>query len=458
MKDTTSTTYYVSGMHCASCELLLEKKLKRVQGVNGVKASLSGETVEITHEKGATPSLKKLNDSVKEQGYELTQTRKTQSTFNPTTIFHAVSTFLVLGVIYLVFRDLGILAQFNITSSSALPAFFTLGIAASLSSCAALVGGILLSMSQQWVHLYKGEDMTHKLFPFAMFNAGRLLSFALLGGLLGLVGSFFQLSITATALLTIAASFVMLVVGLQMLGIPWVKKIQLGTPRFISRYTSNEENFQGKYMPFTVGALTFFLPCGFTLMAQTVALTTGDFVTSALMMFIFALGTLPMLGLLSWGSVSFLSKPQFVSSFNVIVGTFLLIFSIYNANGQLNILNLPSLNDITTTTPKASANEITSTLISEGGEEVQLVEMQAEGFEYYPRSLVIKAGVKTRLTVTNTNVVGCAQAMWMGGLYDDVVYLNQPQAQVEFIPQPGVYKISCTMGMVNPVIVEVLEP
>ncbi|NCP77121.1 sulfite exporter TauE/SafE family protein [bacterium] len=41
------------------------------------------------------------------------------------------------------------------------------------------------------------------------------------------------------------------------------------------------------------GALTFFLPCGFTLAMQAYAITTGSFITGALTMMAFALGTAP---------------------------------------------------------------------------------------------------------------------------------------------------------------------
>lgn len=32
-------TYYVKGMHCASCEVLIEKKLLKIPGIKAVDAS-----------------------------------------------------------------------------------------------------------------------------------------------------------------------------------------------------------------------------------------------------------------------------------------------------------------------------------------------------------------------------------------------------------------------------------
>jgi sulfite exporter TauE/SafE len=62
-------------------------------------------------------------------------------------------------------------------------------------------------------------------------------------------------------------------------------------------------------MPVLLGVATFFLPCGFTQSMQAFALTTGSFTTGAMTMLVFALGTLPMLALLSFSSFSINTKP-----------------------------------------------------------------------------------------------------------------------------------------------------
>jgi sulfite exporter TauE/SafE len=62
-------------------------------------------------------------------------------------------------------------------------------------------------------------------------------------------------------------------------------------------------------MPLLLGAATFFLPCGFTQSMQAYALTTGSFMTGGLTMLVFALGTLPVLALLSFSSFSINNKP-----------------------------------------------------------------------------------------------------------------------------------------------------
>lgn len=450
-------TLFVSGMHCASCEVLIEKKLAKVEGVRSVKASLKDKKVEVTITDNS-PNIEKMNKALVEHGYFLSKESEDQSPLTFNAIITGLGISIVLFVVYLIVEDANILAGITLDERSGIPAFFTLGVVASLSTCAALVGGLLLSLSKQWNELYGDQDGKKRVIPFAMFNVGRLISYAVLGGILGLIGSFFTVSLQQTAILIILVSILMSVIGLQMVGVSWAKQIRLTVPRFISKYISNEEHFKGKYMPFLTGALTFFIPCGFTLMAQTIALTTGNVLTSSLMMFSFALGTLPVLAALSFSSIKLQNNPVFAGTFNLLVGFFIIAFGVYNINSQFNVLGLPSLSDISLPSQSTSANQKTGVqLRTEGGVEFQEVIMEAKGFEYYPKQMTLKAGLPAKVTIKNTNVFGCAQAMYMPGLYDEVIYLTGKETKVEFTPKkPGTYKISCSMGMVPPITVQVI--
>lgn len=77
------------------------------------------------------------------------------------------------------------------------------------------------------------------------------------------------------------------------------------------------------FAQFLIGKVeTFFLPCGFTQSMQIVALSSGSFVSGMFIMLAFALGTLPMLALLSFGSASTIVikyAPLFFKSAGVVV-------------------------------------------------------------------------------------------------------------------------------------------
>lgn len=460
---TKSSKFYVQGMHCNACELIIERTLKKDSNVADVNVSLSEKTVEIKHNKNHQKSAEHYNALLSKHGYSLNSQPVGAISWDTDTIVKAMLAIAALVIVYLFLELQGYLKFISINESSSLFAFFIFGIVAGVSSCAALVGGLLLSLSKHWNNLYGGKSMIKRAVPFSMFNIGRLVSYALLGGVLGALGAVFQISLSATAILVIGVSAVMIVLGLQMLGVPWVSKIRLQLPSRWTKKISNEENFQGKYMPFAAGALTFFLPCGFTLLAQTVALASGSFVAGSSIMLLFALGTLIPLIFISFSSIKFQTNPKFSGAFNLTAAILIIVFGLYNINSQLLVLGLPNFaafaaqKSISGQKPqiKLDENGLGSEIVDINGEQVQNVYMKATGFEYLPKQLNLTAGIPTTLTIENEQVIGCAQAMYLKGLYDDVVYLNTEKAVAQFTPEKGTYYISCTMGMVEPVVVNV---
>lgn len=467
MKD---CRFYVDGMHCASCEVLIEKKLLKHKGVEFVDASLKDNRVRVSYT-GKQPQISELNKEFEDLGYKF-QTKKIKKDTSPmfkinsdgslsvnkakfNNAMISLGIFFSLVVAFFVFEKLSLGRFVNVQADSALPAFFLLGLVAGASSCAALVGGMLLSMTKQWHEIYIDSDSNaQKAQPHIMFHTGRILSYAVLGSVLGLIGDAISLNNTTFySVLVIAVSIMMLLLALQMLDVKWAQRFRIRAPKFVGRFVSEESNFQGRYMPFMTGALTFFLPCGFTLIAQSIALTTGSFVQGALVMFLFALGTFPMLALISMSGLKFNSKPHLTARFNKIAGLLIIFFVIYNINSQMNVLGYPSLSDI-----KLGGSEKTEQVVELNNEGEQRISMTAKGFEYLPTSsMVIRKGVPTTLVVDNQGIQGCGAFMAARGLFDGYVRLEYGENKVSFTPeQKGTFKVTCSMGMVPPVLVQVI--
>src|SRR3989344_4572537 len=193
--------YFVKGMHCAACEVLIEKKLLEIPGVASADASLGKNQATIEYQ-GEKPAIDTLNTIFKKDNYtffENEQKLKEASLINKDTqgtnvVFggFGIATVVVIG--FLLLDRLGISGLLNISSSSSVFTFFGFGLLAGLSSCAALVGGLVLSMSKQWLLMYANEKSTYKkLQPHLLFNIGRIASYVVLGGVLGLIGKRLQL-------------------------------------------------------------------------------------------------------------------------------------------------------------------------------------------------------------------------------------------------------------------------
>src|SRR3989344_1095864 len=318
-------TFHVSGMHCASCVVLTQSELNDVPGVAAAKSSLATHSVQVTGDFGdKTPEhiARDLSEVLKPHGYTLSTDKQAHSVkwADFKWAFPIAIGFIVL---FIVLQKLGIVNLVN-TSQVGYGTAFIIGMIASVSTCMAVVGGLVLSMSANFA---KEGD---KVKPQILFHVGRLVSFFVLGGVIGSLGAVFQLGVTGTLILSVIFALVLLVLGINLLDVfPWAKRLQPTMPKFISSHVHGLKNVNHTLTPILIGIATFFLPCGFTQSMQIYTLTTGSFVAGALIMSAFALGTLPVLALLSFGSVGIHKKAQSAIFFKT-AGIVVVFFGLFN--------------------------------------------------------------------------------------------------------------------------------
>lgn len=310
-------TFHVAGTHCASCKILIEDVLGEQELVKNVRVSLKRETLEIKTESDKSPEeiATILTEKIKlsgSLGYTISAEKIILEKKSDDIIWKAIPIGLGFLVLFFLLQKSGIL-NLGIGGKTTSTTAFIIGLIASVSSCLAIVGGLVLSLSAKI-----SEDNISDTKTFIFFHVGRLFSFALLGGILGLVGNKIGISFTFSAILGIIASVVMIYLGLNLVGVFAKNKITL--PSGIFNFFRRIEH--KTFTPLLVGFGTFFLPCGFTQSMQFAALGSGSFVSGLFIMFAFALGTLPMLLLLSFGSASFAHgkhAPLFFKSAGVVV-------------------------------------------------------------------------------------------------------------------------------------------
>lgn len=188
-----------------------------------------------------------------------------------------------------------------------------IGLVASVSSCLAVVGGLVLSLSAT-----VSQDQQDDKKNFTLFHAGRILSFALLGGVLGMLGQAINIHPLFPTFLGLLAALIMIVLGLNLLGV--LAQMNMTLPGGIFQILRKIEH--KTFTPLIIGAATFFLPCGFTQSMQVAALSSGSFIGGSSVMLAFVLGTFPMLALLSFGVSGFTQSryaPLFFKTSGVVV-------------------------------------------------------------------------------------------------------------------------------------------
>lgn len=289
---------HVQGTHCNACKILIEDILIEHKEVSGVCVNLRKQMIEIEGDFSANPHelAQILTALLQPHKYTVSVDRGAdEKNFKDLTV--ALPIGLTALALFFMLQKSGII-NFGFEGGLTPWTALMIGLIASVSTCLAVVGGLILSLSAQV------SQSASSFRPFAFFHVGRVLSFMILGGLLGALGSALAINNTVTAVLGLVAALVMIILGINLLDLfQLTKSFQLALPKGFFAKISRIEN--GFWAPFIVGALTFFLPCGFTQSMQIAALSSGSWFRGSVIMTMFVLGTLPMLVLVSFSSFKF---------------------------------------------------------------------------------------------------------------------------------------------------------
>jgi len=336
-KNTKKYLFHVQGMHCNACVLMIESELGDVPFITHVKSSLKNNSVEVEGDFGGKTIAQIADDLtvvLKPHGYAVSL-EKQASTKKWADFKLAIPIALAFAVFFVLLQKAGLVNLVN-AGEVTYGAAFIVGIIASLSTCMAVVGGLLLSMSATFA---KEGD---KVKPQLMFHGGRLISFFILGGTIGLIGTAFTLNTTATFVLSLIVGVVMLILGVNLLDVfHFAKKFQLGMPKFIAKRAHGVAKLNHTLTPFLVGIATFFLPCGFTQSMQLYTLTTGGFLKGGFTMLSFALGTLPVLALISFSSFSIQNSKK-AGIFFKSAGLIVIMFALLNLINSFVVIGVIS--------------------------------------------------------------------------------------------------------------------
>ncbi len=332
---------HIYGMHCKSCEVLLENKISQVKGIGKVKASNKKGTIEIHSKDGYEKEV--VLEKITEAGYKIDPVDIPMVRLIGNDKRDILISLIIIFILIVIFNNTNLFKRISQSLTGGTD-FFTIslvGLVAGFSTCMALVGGLVLGISARFSEKHPETKTISKFKPHIFFNAGRIISFFILGGFIGAIGSFLQFSNFITGLLIIAAGVFMFFLGIKILEIFPRFNNGLVAPKFISKYLGYNFQKSKEYShlnSFILGGLTFFLPCGFTQAMQVLAISTGSFWQGSLIMGAFSLGTLPGLLGIGW-LTSWFSKNNLFFKFT---GILVILLSLVNISNGLNISGIKS--------------------------------------------------------------------------------------------------------------------
>jgi sulfite exporter TauE/SafE/copper chaperone CopZ len=133
------------------------------------------------------------------------------------------------------------------------------------------------------INLVASKSITRNFKKPILYNLGRLTSYTIIGGIVGLLGSILTINAYVQGFIILLAAVAMLFMGLNMMG--------------VTNFSLNFKNpikAKGR-SSYVIGLLNGLMPCGPLQAMQVYALSTGSFMYGALSMFLFCLGTIPLM-------------------------------------------------------------------------------------------------------------------------------------------------------------------
>jgi uncharacterized protein len=443
--DIFVTVVPVLGMTCRSCEVRINRSVSKLRDVESVAASAPRGRVVI--ESSRPLPYRSLERAIRQAGYEIGVTPWLER--DP-------KIWLTAGAGIALVAGLAVIAQVTglsqLTSGAGdlskggIVVALLLGLAAGVSTCMALVGGLILALSAS----FQASTSTPRtglaaMRPAAVFIAGRTAGYGLFGALLGALGATITMPPLVTAVLMIVVAIVMTILGTRLTGLSpriagWSPTLPMGVGRSLG--LGGAGTSAGSYSDTRaagLGAASFFLPCGFTQAVQIFALSTGSPLFGGALLAAFAIGTAP--GLLALAGLPVVvpsgARPHLLR----LVGVVVLAFGFLNANAGLQLagIDLPGLGVGTV------AAAAPSSVLTADGRQLLTTYQKADG--YSPHNATIYAGIPTEWTIQSATVTTCAATIVIPAWNTGTQLRLGPNVLSLPALSPGVIRYTCAMGM-----------
>jgi len=324
---------------------------------------------------------------------------------------------------------------------------FLTGLTTGGLSCLAMQGGLLTGV----IANQKNQELDQKdWLPVAMFLGTKLISYTVLGFLLGWLGSVMTLSLGLRLTFQAFTALFMFATAMNLLNVhPIFRFVVFQPPKFIQKMVRNSSKSQALFAPAILGLMTIFIPCGVTQAMEVLAINSGNPISGALIMFAFVLGTTPLFAILGIATAK-LSEGWY-SKFTKFAAFILVAMAIYSFNGVMIVMNSPItlqklVRPVTAIFSENRSSDSSPIISSKNG--IQKVTINVYNQGYSPKYVKVKAGVPVELTLQSQDTYSCALAFVLKEFGINTFLKATDKQTFSFIPkQTGKYTYTCSMGM-----------
>ena len=467
---------YIDGMTCINCQKKIENCLRKRVEIKEAAVSYETGVAEILYDANKI-ALQEIIRIINDLGYDAKSEANSRKEF----VLRAVRELAIILAVFFLLQHFGILNRLAPDSladaNMSYGMLFVIGLITSVH-CIAMCGGINLSQTLQ---KKVSKDIGRKMFQNTlMYNMGRVVSYTVIGGVLGAIGGLagigdgLQSSSLLQGNLKLFAGIIMIIMGVNMLGIfqglrgclknhsnklhktskMHVKglidlHLQIQVPFLHKKLIPffHEKISGGRNTPFIIGLCNGFMPCGPLQSMQIVALASGNVITGAFSMFCFSLGTVPLM--LGFGSVVSALGKHFTRQV-LRVGAILVVvmgLSMMMQGTSLSGLDTKVASIFSTKESSQMQADNVNVAVEKNG--VQYVSSTLESGQY--PDITVKAGepVEWTINASEKNINGCNYKILLQDFNQEYTFESGKNV-IKFTPEKeGTYTYSCWMGMIT---------
>lgn len=327
----------------------------------------------------------------------------------------------------------------------------TLGLVTSLH-CVSMCGPMVASYA-----LKDAEDgsLKQRLTPNLAYQGAKIVSYMIVGLLLGAIGSAFNLD-SIRPYVMLGAGVFMIVLGLGMTGkFPWAARLTPRPPKFLIKALSSTrrkaaadaaENRASLATPVTFGLLTGLMPCAPLIAAQLNAAAAGSAIDGALGMFAFGLGTAPLM--LGFGTASTLLPPRIKERAMALLAVVVIVFGLVYLNRGAMLVGSPVNFESAKTAVLGGPVQAENVDYAVGADGVVEIPLSIINTRFVPNTLSLPADQPVRFIVDRQEAGACSDQLAVPQLGVLVDLAPNGVTQVEIPAAPaGTYTLTCGMGM-----------
>jgi len=460
--------FIVENMTCQSCEKIITKRAMELRGVKSVQ-------IDFCTGKGIVEYNDKKNDidtilyKIEEKGYQCyIDDDKKSAGAKTAKIFGWI--FGIIGILIIGYFLLGFIDTVNLPQLSPTMSLWLLFFVGLLTGfhCVAMCGGFVVSYTAKDAQEGRSSTKSH-----LMYATGKTLSYTIIGAIFGLIGSIIAFTPLMRGFAGIIAGLFLLIFGLSMLGVfaPVLRKFRIKSPESVNKFVGRSHEKHSN-SPLIIGLLNgLMIACGPLQAIYIMAAGTGSWIEGAKLLFVFALGTLPVM--LGFGYfASFLSSKvtqrilKFSGVLVIILGIIMLnnglaltgsgydIKSLstkataqkeYSASQRINAANTGTTGT-NTQNPAAQAASKNTAVQKDGYQEIYM-DVTSRGWS--PDKFILKKGVPVKWIINGKQLNGCNNGIQVPK-YGLNFQIKQGEQTIEFTPtESGVVSWSCWMGMIQ---------